>query len=84
MKPARNYVFVLAPILFERLAHTRVPVASNGSSPPDQKHEETLRCLMRHRDGCNTRLCRVTYSGPGSSITRAGTCSEHKEEKLEH
>ena len=54
MKTARSYVFMFVPILFERVAHTRIPIGSNGSAA-GQKHDETSRCRVQYRDGCNTQ-----------------------------
>lgn len=59
MKTSRTYVFMFVPILFERVANTRVTTGfrtgSNGSSPPDEKHNETARWQVRHCAGGETQ-----------------------------
>jgi hypothetical protein len=59
MKAARSYVFLLVPILIERVAHTKVAngfcAGSNGSLPPDPKYVETARWRVRHSDRCETQ-----------------------------
>jgi len=60
MKSARTYVFVFVPILLEQVANTRVATGfqagSNGSSPPNRKHEETSHLPARHREEFETQI----------------------------
>jgi hypothetical protein len=59
MKTARTYVFMFVPIPPGWLSHEPmipgVRAGSNGSSPPDQKHDEGGRWRIRHGDGCETQ-----------------------------
>jgi hypothetical protein len=59
MDTARTHVFVFVPILSERVAQTRAPIAfrsgSNGSSPPEQKQAERPWWQVRHSDGWETQ-----------------------------
>ena len=52
MKVARTYVFLLVPILIERVAHTTVAngfcAGSNGSAP-NQKYDERPMWRVRNR-----------------------------------
>lgn len=59
MKTARTYVFMFVPIppgwLFHEPVVPDFGTGSNGSSPPDQKHDEKTSWRVRHRDGCQTQ-----------------------------
>jgi len=48
MKTARTYVFMFVPILFEPVAHTRIPIGSNGSA-------QVRSTVKRHGAGCQYR-----------------------------
>ena len=60
MKVARTYVFLLVPILIDRLAHTTVPngfcTGSNGHVLPNQKYDEKPLWRMRDRKECETEV----------------------------
>jgi hypothetical protein len=72
MKTARSYVFVFVLILLQQVANTRVATGfgagSNGSSPPDQKHDD--KHVGECGNGMDAKLsrCAMICSGPGSSI----------------
>jgi len=79
---------MFVPILFERRAHTKVMIRLRAGS---NEVRRWCRRMTTQPDGgseiatdAKRRGCPIIYSGLGSSITPAGTCSEHKEEKLEH
>ena len=59
MKTARTYVFMFLPIPPGWLSHEpMIPglrAGSNGSSPPDEKHDDTARWRVRNLDGCETQ-----------------------------
>lgn len=58
MTVARTYVFLLVPILIERVAPTTVPngfcMGSNGSVPPNRKYDEKALWRVRNRNECET------------------------------
>jgi len=59
MKTARPYVFMFVAISPAWLSHEPIipglHAGLNGSSPPDQKHDELARWRVRHRNECETQ-----------------------------
>jgi hypothetical protein len=59
MKTARTYVFMFVPIPPGWLSHgpmiRGLRAGSNGSSPADEKHDDTNRWRVRNLDGCETQ-----------------------------
>jgi len=58
MKVARSYIFLLVPILIERVAHMTVPngfcTGSNGGVSPNQKYDGKPLWRVRDRKQCET------------------------------
>lgn len=58
MKATRTRIFLLIPILFERVPRTKIAITlragADRSSLPDDKDDDEQRWRVRHRDGCET------------------------------
>jgi hypothetical protein len=88
MKTAWNYVLMFVSIppvwLFHGPMLPGFGAGSNGSSPTDEKNSGGPGWPEPERERAKCARFPIICSGLGSSMIPAGTCSKHKEEKLEH